>query len=82
MHLAIGSTFIVLPHITAHWENNYANLGGAIYVVTANPFIYCTVAQIATFIPREKCFFQFPDQNLSLCWYCRKCVIWWCNRQL
>ena len=65
MHLAIDSTFFVLPHTIVYWENNYANLGGAIYVLTANPFISCKMTQIATFIPREKCFFQLPSQNLS-----------------
>ena len=65
MYLAIHSTFFVLPNTTVHWENNYANLGGAIYVLTANPFIYCKMTQIAKFIPREGCFFQLPGQNLS-----------------
>ena len=65
MYLAIHSTFFVLPNTTVHWENNYANLGGAIYVVIANPFIYCEMTQTGTFIPREKCFFQFPGQSLS-----------------
>ena len=67
MYLAVGSTFSVLPNTTVYWENNHANLGGAIYVLTANPFIYCKekLTQIVTIIPREKCFFQFPGQNLS-----------------
>ena len=65
MHLAIDSTFFVLPHTIMCWENNHANLGGAIYVLTAIPFIQCNVTQIATFITREKCFFQLPGQNLS-----------------
>ena len=65
MHLAIDSTFFVLPHTIMCWENNYANLGGVIYVLTAIPFIQCNMTQIATFIPREKCFFQLPGQNLS-----------------
>ena len=66
MHLAIDSTFSVLPHTIVYWENNYANLGGAIYVVTANPFIYCKITQIARFITvQEKCFVQLPGQNLS-----------------
>ena len=65
MYLAIDSTFSVLPHTIVYWENNYASLGGAIYVLTANPFIYCKITQIAAFIPREECFFQFPGQNLS-----------------
>ena len=66
MHLAIDSTFSVLPHTIVYWENNYANLGGAIYVLTANPFIYCKFTQIARFITvHEECFVQFPGQNLS-----------------
>ena len=65
LYLAIDSTFFVLPHTTVYWENNHATLGGAIYVLTANPFNYCKMIQIATIIPREKCFFQLPGQNLS-----------------
>ena len=65
MHLANNSTFFVLPHTIMWWENNYANLGGAIYVLTAIPFIQCKMTQIATFIPRKECFFQLPGQNLS-----------------
>ena len=65
MHLGISSTVFVLPHTIMWWENNYANLGGAIYVLTAIPFIQCKMTQIATFIPREECFFQLPRQNLS-----------------
>ena len=65
MHLVINSTFFVLPHTIMWWENNYANLGGAIYVLTAIPFIQCKITQIATFIPRQECFFQLPGQNLS-----------------
>ena len=66
MHLAINSTFFVLPHTIMWWENNYANLGGAIYVLTAIPFIQCKMTQITTFsIPRKECFFQLPGQNLS-----------------
>ena len=63
MHLAIHSTFCILPHTTVCWENNYANLGGAIYVLTANPFIYCKITQIATVTTRGKCFFQLLDQS-------------------
>ena len=46
-----------------HWENNHATLGGAIFISDVNSLIYCT--SIAPFIPREKCFFQLPDQKLS-----------------
>ena len=65
MHLAIDSTFFVLPNTIVYWENNYANIGGAIYVLTANPFMYCKMTQIVKYITKEKCFFQFPGQNLS-----------------
>ena len=40
-----------------------STLGGAIYVADVNPFIYCT--PITPYIPREKCFFQLHNQNLS-----------------
>ena len=63
MYLSISSTFAILPHTTVSWENNHATLGGAIYVSDVNPFIYC--APITQFIPREKCFFQLHNQNLS-----------------
>ena len=66
MYLATGSTFSVLPNTTVWWENNHANLGGAIYVLMADPLIYCKLAQNATFIPKEKCFFQFPGKNLDV----------------
>ena len=58
MYLAISSLFSVLPHTTVHWENNHANLGGAICVSDANPSIYCTDSE--QFILKEKCFFQIP----------------------
>ena len=63
MYLSIRSTFAILPHTTVCWENNQATLGGAIYVADVNPFIYCT--PITPYIPREKCFFQLHNQNLS-----------------
>ena len=66
MHLAIQSTFFVFPNTTVCWENNYANLGGAIYVLATIPFTQCKMTQIATFIATTKdCFFQLPGQNLS-----------------
>ena len=58
MYLAISSLFFILPHTTVYWENNHANLVGAIFVSDANPSIYCT--DIEQFIPKEKCFFQIP----------------------
>ena len=65
MYLGIASNFSVLPHTTVHWENNHATLGGAIYVLNANPFIYCTGTRIFRYIQREECFFQLPGQKLS-----------------
>ena len=60
MYLSIRSTFSILPHTTVHWEDNHANLGGALFVFGVNPLIYCSQV-----IPREECFFQLPGQNLS-----------------
>ena len=66
MHLAVHSTFFVFPHTTMYWENNHANLGGAIYVLTTIPITQCKMTQIATFMATpKKCFFQLPGQNLS-----------------
>ena len=66
IYLAVSSLFI-LPHTIVHWENNHANLGGAICVSDANPTIYCT--QFVQLMEKEKCFFQLsterPGQNLS-----------------
>ena len=63
IYLSIGSAFSILPYTIVCWENNYANLGGAIYISDLNPSIYCT--QIATYTPIEKCCFQLSGQNLS-----------------
>ena len=65
MYLAIDSTFSVLPHTIVYWKNNHANLGGAIYVLTANRFIYCEMTPILVITAKKNCFFQFPGQNLS-----------------
>ena len=65
LYLTISSTLSIWPGTNVFWENNRANLGGAIYVLTANPFVYCKITRTATFIPREECFFQLPGQNLS-----------------
>ena len=62
LYLYISSTFSILPNTTVCLENNRANLGGAIYVYDANPFIYCT--QNAN-VPKQNCFFQLPGQNLT-----------------
>ena len=58
LYLYIRSHFSILPHTTVCWENNHANLGGAIYAFNANPLSYCT--QIVSYIQKEDCFFQFP----------------------
>ena len=63
MYLAIDSSFSIFSNTTVCLENNHANLGGAIYVFNANPLTYCTFTRISYFLPREKCFFQFYDQN-------------------
>ena len=67
IYLAVASTVSVFPNTTMCWDNNYANLGGAIYVIAAiTPFSQCKMTQIATFIATTKdCFFQLPGQNLS-----------------
>ena len=64
IYLGIISTLSFLPHTTVCWENNHANLGGAIYVMNSNPLIYC--AKIAEFIPKQECFFQLPGQNIDV----------------
>ena len=63
MYLLISTILSILPHTTVHWENNHATLGGAINVHDVNSFGYC--ALIAEYLPREECFFQLPQQNLS-----------------
>ena len=63
VYMEIHSTFSILPNTRVYWENNYATLGGAIYVRDASPMSYCTT--VATLVPKEKCFFQLPGQNLS-----------------
>ena len=60
VYIGLKSTFTILPKTTMYWENNNATLGGAIYVVDASPFSYCTLI-----VTQEECFFQLPGQNLS-----------------
>jgi len=64
IYIAINSTFSILPNTTINWENNYASLGGAIYVHDS-PFIYCTEIVTCIRLPKEECFFQLPGLNLS-----------------
>ena len=61
--MGLKSTFSIFSSTTVYWENNHANLGGAIYVSDASPLSYCT--SVATVVPKEECFFQLPGQNLS-----------------
>ena len=61
IHLAIHSTFSILPNTTVYWENNHASLGGAIHVSNHNSLIYCTQIAMILFIPQHKCFFQISS---------------------
>ena len=61
--MGLVSTFSILPNTTMYWENNHASLGGAIYVADVSPASYCT--SLGTYGPKQECFFQLPDQNLS-----------------
>ena len=47
LHLAISSTFSILPHTMICWENSHAILGGALYVLNVNPFVYCAMDQVS-----------------------------------
>ena len=62
MFMGLRSVFYTLPNTTVQWENNCANFGGSIYVLDTSPLSYC---EYSTYIPKEECFFQLPDQNLS-----------------
>ena len=64
VYMGLQSTFSILPNTAVYWEKNHANLGGAIYVVDASPLSYCA-ASVARHVPKEECFFQIHDQNLS-----------------
>jgi len=60
MYLANSSTLIILPQTSVYWENNYANLGGAIYVTDATPLTsYCNET-LRLDVPKEECFFSTP----------------------
>ena len=63
VYMGLNCFFSILPNTTLYWENNHAAHGGAIYVVDASPLSYCT--PLAKYVPKEKCFFQLPGQNLS-----------------
>ena len=63
LYMGLKCTFAILPNTTVYWENNHANVGGAIYVRDASPISEC--ALISTLVPKEECFFQLPGQNMS-----------------
>ena len=63
VYLGLKCTISIFPNTTVYWENNHAMLGGAIYVQDASPISECT--SVAALVPKEDCFFQLPDQNLS-----------------
>ena len=68
--MGLKSTFSILPNAFVYWENNHAAVfGGAIYVSDYNPISYCALSAefmpIAVYIPKDECFFQLTDQNLS-----------------
>ena len=65
VYLAISSFFSILPYTTVHWQNNHANLGGAIFVLNSNPIAYCKLTRTGLFIPPEKCFIQLPGQKID-----------------
>ena len=61
--MGLKCTFVILPNTTVYWDNNHADVGGAIYVLDASPKSEC--ALISTLVPKEECFYQLPRQNLS-----------------
>ena len=63
MYVGVKGTLSMLPDTTVFWNNNHATYGGAIYVTDVSPLGYC--ASVATYVPKEYCFFQLPGQNLS-----------------
>ena len=60
--MGLKSTSSILPNTTVYWENNHAAHGGAIYVYDA--LSYC-ILLTNPHLPKEECFFQLSDQNLS-----------------
>ena len=67
--IVLKSILSILPNTTVYWENNHAVFGGGIYVSDDSPISYCTLLPeflpFHTYMPKEKCFFQLPGQNLS-----------------
>ena len=62
LYMKYKSTFFIYPNTTIYWENNHAQLGGAIFVHDTSPLSYCT--SVAPFVPQEECFFQLSGYNL------------------
>ena len=63
LYLPITSTFYFSPNTTIVWKNNQADFGGAIHAFSANPLTYC--AKIATYVQKEKCFFQVFHRRMD-----------------
>ena len=68
--MALNSSFSILPNALVYWENNHAAVfGGAIYFSDYSPISYCVssgvLATVASYIPKEECFFQLTGQILS-----------------
>ena len=63
VYMGILCTVSILPNTTVYWEDNCAQVGGAIYVMDASPTSYCT--PLVPYVPKQQCFFQLPGQNLS-----------------
>ena len=62
LYMKYKSTFLIYPNTTIYWENNHAQLGGAIFVHDTSPLSYCT--SVAPFVSQEECFFQLSGYNL------------------
>ena len=60
VYLGFRSTFSILPNTSVYWENNHANLGGAIYVYDNVPIRYCPSTRYSRrvtselFVPQEE----------------------------
>ena len=61
--IRIPLSLFYLTQLYSYWENNHAQLGGAIFVDDGSkPLLYCTLFAHTT---KDNCFFQLPSQNLS-----------------
>ena len=54
VYLGFRSTFSILPNTTVYWENNHANLGGAIYVYDNIPTNYCPITRYSRRVTRRR----------------------------